>query len=60
MPVNLDKNLRDSNLYEEKFRFKEGQSNIRFCSILLFILMAILALVDAVLIFEFATIMRIG
>ena len=42
--TNLDKNLRDSDLYEEKFRFKEGQSNIRFCSILLFILMAILAL----------------
>ena len=33
----VDKNLRDSDLYEEKFRFKEGQSNIRFYSILLFI-----------------------
>lgn len=35
--MDMDKNLRDSELYEEKFRFKEGQSNIRFYSILLFI-----------------------
>ena len=37
MLVNMDKNLQDSSLYEDKFRIKEGQSNIRFYSILLFI-----------------------
>ncbi len=42
--MKMDKNLRDSSLYEEKFRFKEGQSNIRFCSILLFVVMAVFAL----------------
>lgn len=41
--MNMDKNLRDSELYEEKFRFKEEQSNIRFYSILLFILTALMA-----------------
>lgn len=39
----VEKNLRDSELYEEKFRFKEGQANIRFYSILLFILTALMA-----------------
>ena len=39
----LDKNLRDSELYEDKFRFKERQSNIHFYSILLCILAVIMA-----------------
>lgn len=41
--MNMDKNLRDSWLYEEKFRIKEGQSNIRFYSIFLFIITALMA-----------------
>ena len=43
MLVELDKDLRNSDLYEEKFRFKEGQSNIRFYSILLFIVSVLMA-----------------
>ena len=39
----LDKNLRDSELYEDKFRFKERQSNIHFYSILLCLLAVIMA-----------------
>jgi signal peptidase I len=39
----MDKNLQESPLYEEKFRIKEGQSNIRFYSVILFILMAMIA-----------------
>ncbi len=39
----MEKNLRDSELYEDKFRFKERQTNIRFYGILLFILAAVMA-----------------
>ena len=41
--MNMDKNLRESRLYEEKFRIKEGESNIRFYSILLFIITLLMA-----------------
>ncbi|MBQ7913109.1 MAG: signal peptidase I [Clostridia bacterium] len=43
MLVNMDKDLRNSDLYEDKFRLKEGQSNIRFYSILLCILSLLMA-----------------
>ena len=41
--MHLSKDLRDSELYEDKFRLKEGQSNIRFYSILLFVVAVLTA-----------------
>ena len=39
----MDRNLQDSSLYEEKFRIKEGKSNIRFYGVILCVLTLILA-----------------
>ena len=41
--MKMDKSLQDSRLYEEKFRIKEGQSNIRFYNVILCILMFMMA-----------------